>query len=59
MVHIGSVEHVRSLTSQLCTEAARQDEALAITEAPMPAYLATDSEESNEDEDYVPSFPIR
>lgn len=38
-------------------EAAPEDESLAAAEAPMPAYLATDSEDSDEDKNYMPTEP--
>jgi hypothetical protein len=36
-------------------EAARQDATLAVAEAPLPQYFATDDESSSDDEDFVPA----
>ena len=38
---------------------AAEDASLATAEAQLPAYLATDTEDSKDDEDFIPTIPIR
>ncbi|CAD6343931.1 unnamed protein product [Miscanthus lutarioriparius] len=45
----------RAIAQAAMGEAEREDEILAAAEAPLPHYLATDSEYSDEDDDYSPS----
>jgi hypothetical protein len=43
----------RAAAEATMDEAARQDVTLATSEGPLPQYLATDDEDSSEDDDYV------
>ena len=38
---------------------AAEDASLAAAEAQLPAYLATDTEDSENHEDYIPTIPVR
>jgi hypothetical protein len=45
----------RAAAEAVMDEAARQDATLAVAEAPLPQYFATDDESSSDDEDFVPA----
>jgi hypothetical protein len=45
----------RAAAEAAMDEAARQDATLAVAEAPLPQYFATDDESSSDDEEFVPA----